>query len=70
MSRSLARTGPDTFSQREIGQIGRLIPYLGYDRRGLLVDGAPVARQWDGRCPLLLYLPRRACGRSEPASRS
>lgn len=60
VSRSLARTGPDTLSQREIGRIGRLLPYLGYDRQGLLVDGAPVARLWDGRRRLLLYLPRRA----------
>jgi diaminopimelate decarboxylase len=57
---TLARTGPESLSRREIENIGRLLPYLSYSGEQLAVSGIPVSRLWDGSRPMLLYLPGRA----------
>lgn len=57
----LAERGPRKTWPGQCQQLNQQdVALLGYDRRCLLVDGVPVAWPWDGRRPLLLYLPRRA----------
>ncbi|MGC9221876.1 MAG: diaminopimelate decarboxylase family protein [Solirubrobacteraceae bacterium] len=58
--RALSRTGPPAFSQTEIENIDRLLPYLTYADQQLLISGIPVSRLWDGSHSMLLYLPDRA----------
>jgi diaminopimelate decarboxylase len=57
---TLARTGPQALSRREIENIDHLLPYLSYSGEQLAISGIPVTRLWDGSRPMLLYLPDRA----------
>ncbi len=56
----LSQTGPRSFTRSEIEDIELLLPYLSYSGGRLAAHGTPLMDLWDGRRPLLLYVPDRA----------
>lgn len=56
----LSQTGPPSFTRSEIEDIQLLLPYLSYTGGRLAAHGTPLMEVWDGRRPLLLYVPGRA----------